>query len=142
MQKSSWHLTTENRVTSSSNAAIRSSHEFNCSTRSSLSAHHPTTSTHVSNHVREKARIRKQDNQNKSNSTSRVFQRMQNAQGTAFSPPFNFHPAFLAYTSSCISYLTRSVSVADLPVASQSALFSNRSRKNKSTRLGIKRALD
>lgn len=118
-----------NRVTSynekSSNAA---SHEFNCSTRSSLSAHHPTTRTrsihthtHGSNHVREKARIRKQDNQNKSNSNeSRVFQRMQNARGTAFSPPFNFHPAFLAYTSSCISYLTRSVSVADLPVASQS----------------------
>lgn len=130
---------TENRVTSSSNAAIRSSHEFNCSTRSSLSAHHPTTSRITFERKRGYAsRITR----TRATRTSRVFQRMQNARGTAFSPPFNFHPAFLAYTSSCISYLTRSVSVADLPVASQSALFSNRSRKNKSTRLGIKRALD
>lgn len=92
MQKSSWHLTTENRVTSSSNAAIRSSHEFNCSTRSSLSAHHPTTSTHVSNHVREKARIRKQDNQNKSNSNKSRFPTYAKRTGNRVFPSFQFSP--------------------------------------------------
>lgn len=95
MQKSSptaWHLTTENRVTSLSNVPIRSSHELNCSTRSSLSAHHPTTSTR-SIHTPRITSERKRGYASRTRATRRVFQRMQNARGNrVFPPPFQFSP--------------------------------------------------